>query len=71
MAHNWYAKSIFPIHTPYDGDTIFTIATGEIESDITLIGSLATEVVEKSVINAIKNAKNVNNIVSYEDIHQK
>ena len=56
MAHNGYAKSIFPIHTPHDGDTIFTMATGEIESDITLIGSLAAEVVEKSVINAIKNA---------------
>ena len=28
MAHNGYAKSIFPIHTPHDGDTIFTMATG-------------------------------------------
>lgn len=71
MAHNGYAKSIFPIHTPHDGDTIFTIATGEIESDITLLGSLATEVVQKSVINAIKNASSVNNILSYKDMHQK
>lgn len=71
MAHNGYAKSIFPIHTPHDGDTIFTIATGEIETDITLLGSLATEVVQKSVINAIKNANSVNNILSYKDMHQK
>lgn len=71
MAHNGYAKSIFPIHTPHDGDTIFTMATGEVESDITLIGSLATEVVEKSVINAIKNANSIKNIVSYKDIHKK
>ena len=27
MAHNGYAKAIFPIHTPHDGDTIFTIST--------------------------------------------
>ena len=33
MAHDGYAKSIFPIHTPHDGDTIFTMATGEIEVD--------------------------------------
>lgn len=71
MAHNGYAKSIFPIHTPHDGDTIFTMATGEIETDITLLGSLATEVVQKSVINAIKNANSVDNILSYKDIHQK
>ena len=68
VAHNGYAKSIFPIHTPHDGDTIFTMATGEIESDITLISSIATEVVEKSVINAIKNANSIKNIPSYKEI---
>lgn len=68
MAHNGYAKSIFPIHTPHDGDTIFTMATGEIETDMTLLGSLATEVVEKSVISAIKNAEGVKNILSYKDL---
>lgn len=68
MAHNGYAKSIFPIHTPHDGDTIFTMATGEIETDITLLGSLSVEVVEKSIINAIKNATSVKNIPSYNDI---
>ena len=73
MAHNGYAKTIFPIHTPHDGDTIFTMATGEIEAevDITLLGSLATEVVEKSVINAIKNATGVKNILSYKDLYLK
>lgn len=68
MAHNGYAKTIFPIHTPHDGDTIFTMATGEVEADMTLLGSLATEVVEKSVINAIKNAIGVKNILSHKDI---
>ena len=70
MAHNGYAKTIFPIHTPHDGDTIFTISTGEVETDITLLGSLATEVIEKSIINAIKNADSVGEIHSYKDIAQ-
>ena len=70
MAHDGYAKAIFPIHTPHDGDTIFTMSTGEInvDSDITLLGCLASEVVEKSIINAIKNAKNVKNIISYNEL---
>lgn len=68
MSHNGYAKAIFPIHTPHDGDTIFTISTGEIEADITLLGSLATEVVEKSIINGVKNAKSINNIPSCNEI---
>ncbi|WP_419726037.1 P1 family peptidase [Terrisporobacter petrolearius] len=70
MAHDGYAKSIFPIHTPHDGDSIFTMSTGKIEvdSDITLLGSLAAEVVEKSIINAIKNAENIKNIISYNEL---
>ena len=68
MAHDGYAKAIFPIHTSHDGDTIFTMSTGEIETDITLLGSLAVEVVEKSIINAIKNANGVKNILSYKDM---
>ncbi|WP_148558533.1 P1 family peptidase [Terrisporobacter glycolicus] len=70
MAHDGYAKSIFPIHTPHDGDAIFTMSTGKIQvdSDITLLGSLAAEVVEKSIINAIKNAENIKNIISYNEL---
>ncbi len=68
MAHDGYARAIFPIHTPHDGDTIFTMATGEIETDITLLGSIAAEVVEKSIVNAIKNASDVKNILSYKNI---
>lgn len=71
MAHDGYAKSISPIHTMYDGDTIFTLATGEVESDINLVGSIAVEVVEKSIINAIKYAKGIKNIKSYGDINYR
>lgn len=68
MAHNGYAKAIFPIHTPHDGDTIFTISTGDVETDITLLGSLAAEVVEESIINAIKKADSMGKIRAYKDV---
>ena len=72
MAHDGYAKSIFPIHTPHDGDTIFTMATGEIDvdNDVTLLGSLATEVDQESIIKAIKNAQSVKNIISYNELNK-
>lgn len=73
MAHDGYARAIFPIHTPHDGDTIFTMATGEIETgaDLTLIGSIAVEVMEKSILNAVKNAKQVNEIPSYNELNNE
>ena len=36
LAQNALARRIVPAHTAFDGDTIFVMATGEIESDITL-----------------------------------
>ena len=73
MAHDGYARAIFPIHTPHDGDTIFTMATGEIETgaDLTLIGSIAVEVMEKSILNAVKNAKHINGIPSYNELNHE
>jgi D-aminopeptidase len=28
MAHDGYARAIYPVHTPLDGDVIFSAATG-------------------------------------------
>ncbi|MCI5839956.1 MAG: P1 family peptidase [Peptoniphilaceae bacterium] len=68
MAHNGYAMSIFPVHTLYDGDTIFTLATGEIESDVSVVGSLASIAIKYAILDAVKSAKSLNSFPSYDDI---
>jgi L-aminopeptidase/D-esterase-like protein len=55
MAHDGYARTIRPAHTMFDGDTIFTMATGRVEADFTLAGLLAARVVEKAVVAAVRN----------------
>lgn len=61
MAHDGLARAINPVHTQYDGDTIFTLATGRHarSADLTLIGALAAEVVSRAVIAAVRAAKGV------------
>jgi len=54
IAHDGMARAIKPVHTMYDGDVVFCLSTGEIESNVTLIGELAAEVVETSIIRAVK-----------------
>ncbi|MEW9096827.1 MAG: P1 family peptidase [Clostridiaceae bacterium] len=68
MAHNGYARTMRPAHTMFDGDTIFTMATNKIEADINVVGMLAARVVEKAVINAVKNANSRYGIIAYKDI---
>lgn len=68
MSHNGYARVINPIHTSLDGDTIFALSSNEVEANIDLIGSLATEAVSKAIINAIVNAESIDNIKAHRDL---
>lgn len=53
MAHDGYARSINPVHTMFDGDTIFSLATNKIKADVNLVGALAAEVMSMAIANAI------------------
>jgi L-aminopeptidase/D-esterase-like protein len=53
MAHNGYARSIKPVHTSADGDTIYAVSAGEVGADQDLVGTLAAEVVSEAIIRAV------------------
>ena len=54
MAHDGMARAIRPSHTMFDGDTLFTLATGEHQnSSVNTIGILAADVVANSIVNAV------------------
>lgn len=68
MAHNGYGRSMRPAHSIFDGDTIFTMATGKVEADINVVGFLAAEVVEQAVVRAVKNAEGIFGYKAYKDM---
>lgn len=54
MAHDGMARAIRPSHTMFDGDTLFTLATGaHTGSSANTIGILAAEVVAEAIVNAV------------------
>lgn len=57
MSHNGYARTMRPAHSMFDGDTIFTMSTGRIEADLTVVGALAARVMERAIIAAIEKAE--------------
>lgn len=71
MAHNGLARSINPIHTMFDGDTIFTMATNKVVSDISLVGTIAAEVMSRAITNAIVHSKAYDGLFSYDDLKNK
>ena len=68
MAHNGYGRSMRPAHSIFDGDTIFTMATGKVEADINVVGLLAAKVVEQAVVRAVKNTEGIFGYKAYKDM---
>ena len=57
MAHDGLARSIRPVHTSMDGDTLFTMASGEVKTTIDTVGYLAEEAVRLAVLDAAASAE--------------
>jgi L-aminopeptidase/D-esterase-like protein len=60
MAQDGLARSIYPTHTMYDGDTVFALSTGEMTGgDVTTIGTLAADVVAEAIVRAVTQATGI------------
>ncbi len=59
MAHDGLARSIDPVHTLTDGDTLFALATGASgkTGHATLLGALAAEVTARAVLRGVTQAQ--------------
>ncbi len=68
MAHDGYARAIRPIHTMYDGDTVFSLSCGEVKADVTSVGILSAEVMARAIIDGVKTAKGFKNLPSISDL---
>jgi L-aminopeptidase/D-esterase-like protein len=58
MAHDGLARTIHPVHTMTDGDTLFALATGASgrPGEMTVLGVMAAEVTAQAVLNAVRHA---------------
>ena len=54
MAHNGLARTIRPVHTLFDGDTIFALSIGTHDAPVNTVGVIAAEVMAEAVCRAVK-----------------
>ena len=57
VAHNGYARSINPVHSSADGDSIYAVSIGDVDADKDLVGTLAAEVISEAIIRAVDSAE--------------
>jgi L-aminopeptidase/D-esterase-like protein len=68
--HNGIARAVRPAHTIFDGDTVFSMCLGEIETTLDAAGILASKAVEYAIVDAVKNADTIGNLISLKDLEQ-
>lgn len=70
MAHDGLARSVRPVHTPWDGDTLFALSTGSmaVEQPAMLVGALAAEAVSRAVVRAVRAATGLPGLPAARDL---
>jgi L-aminopeptidase/D-esterase-like protein len=70
MAHDGLARTINPIHTAFDGDTIFAAATGSAaaRADVSTIGAVAAEAMALAVNRAVLTASGLPGLPAHRDL---
>ncbi len=62
MAQDGLARAVNPAHTMFDGDTIFGLATGEIEANVSVVGAFAAQAMAEAIRDAVKSANTLGDV---------
>jgi L-aminopeptidase/D-esterase-like protein len=70
MAQDGLARAIDPVHTMYDGDTVFALATGAAgrAADASVVGAVAARAVSQAVLNAVRQATGLAGVPALRDL---
>jgi len=74
MAQDGYARAIRPIHTLFDGDTVYALATGHQEVTepralaISRLGMIAADCMARAVARGVYEAETLGNMRGYRDL---
>ncbi len=71
MAHDGFARSIRPVHTSADGDSIYAVSAGDVQADQDLVGSLAAEVVSEAIIRAVEASESAYGLPSATELNTR
>ena len=66
-AHNGLARAIIPANTNYDGDTIFTVSTGEVDFNPDIVNDISAEAVRRAILDGVRSAEGLGGVRSLNE----
>lgn len=68
LGHDGYARSIRPVHTSLDGDSIYAVSVGDVIADREVVGLMAAEVISEAIIRAVDRAESAYGFPSAKEL---
>jgi L-aminopeptidase/D-esterase-like protein len=69
MAQDGLSRTIRPVHTPFDGDTVFALSTGQREAPaLAVLGSVAADVLARAIERCVTQATTMGGILALRDL---
>jgi L-aminopeptidase/D-esterase-like protein len=68
MAHDGYARTIAPVHTSMDGDSIYALSVGGSPADLDVVGTLAADVMAQAVLVGARSAEAAHGLPSAQSL---
>lgn len=69
MSQNALARTIRPVHTPNDGDTVFAMTSNQVPADLTLVSVMAIHALSEAIVDAAKSATPMFGLESWSSLH--
>jgi L-aminopeptidase/D-esterase-like protein len=73
MAADGFARALRPVHTPFDGDIVFAMATGKHavgeprQRQVMRLGSIAADTLSRAIARGVYEAQTLGAMKSYRD----
>lgn len=68
LAHDGLARSVNPVHTSHDGDTIYALANGTVQTSADIVGTIAARAFSEAITKAITSSEPEYNLKSYRSL---
>lgn len=72
MAQDGLARTIRPVHTPFDGDSVFALATGKrLPAHPVILGTVAADVLARAIERAARAATSIGGFLAARDLDRE
>jgi L-aminopeptidase/D-esterase-like protein len=68
VAHDGIALVVSPAHTLVDGDTVFAVATQQVEADADVVSALGVLATSQAIVSGVLNATSLGGVPSCREL---